>query len=97
MPPGWERLADRVWREFGHRLVLRSSPEGWDSDDDFIEVLLDGELTGGIGFSWSDDEAIDQVLDDLWDALDHVLVEELENPLPDKPESREAGVGREPS
>jgi hypothetical protein len=86
LPSAWETLADWVWLEYRHRLVLRRPPEGRDSDVSLIDVYLDGDLTAGISFTWPDVEPVEQVLDNLWNALEDLLVEDLHNRLPDESE-----------
>lgn len=76
LPPTWHELASRVEARTGRRLLLRAPDEDFSSGPQDVEVYLDGEVLGQFEFWW-DDDAADQALAELENALACYLDEEL--------------------
>jgi len=81
VPAGWERIAQLVRDRYNRELQLANPPNGFDTDEGFIDVYLDGDLIGGFQFFWRDDDPQEDVLVELGSVLSEFLVQDLRDEL----------------
>jgi len=77
LPDGWESVAARLARDFGHDVVLTAVPPGFDPAGDLIAVHVDGAAVGSFGFTYRPSDGPAAVLRDLRQRIEEVVAEEL--------------------
>lgn len=78
LPAGWERVARRIRRLFGHEVHLELVEEAtaFTEAGDFL-LYIDGELAGSVRPSWTDEWAPDEILANLSEQIEEYWAQDL--------------------
>ena len=70
VPPGWERVARRIRRLYGHEVELREATREDDDVPASLVLYIDDELIGGIEPWWDEEWPAEQVLAEVAETIE---------------------------